>query len=165
MTQRRIFAFLWPDPPQGPVDSQARQARYLRINGRGPLRLALLFSLSLLTFGVGLIGSLVVVSSPTIPALALLGATLAALVPFLMRCWQVGTYVNDHGVRVITLRRTIRVPWTDVTWIESNGRGIRLGTPSESVVTHIAPHGLDYIARPEAYAIAVDRLENWWQQR
>lgn len=165
MTQRRIFAFLWPDSPQGPVDAQARQDRYLRINGRGPLRLALLFSLSLLAFGVGIIGALVVVSSPTIAALALLGVTLAALVPLLTRCWQVGTYVSDHGVRVITLRQTIRVPWPDVTSIESNGRGIRLHTRSESVSTHITPLGLDYIGCPEAYAIAVDRLENWWRQR
>jgi hypothetical protein len=165
MTQRRIFAFLWPDSPQGPVDIQARQDRYLRINGRGPLRLALLFSLSLLTFGVGLIGALVVVSSPTIAALALLGVALAALVPFMARCWQVGTYVNDHGVRVITLRQTIRVPWADVTSIESSGRGIRLRTRSESVKTQIAPRGLDYVGRPEAYAMAVDRIENWWQQR
>lgn len=165
MTQRRIFAFLWPDAPQGPVDDQARQVRYLRVSGRGPLRMVLLVALSLLTFGLGLVGILVVSVSPTIPALAVVIVALAILVPFLARCWQVGTYVNDHGVRIIWLWRTIQLPWSSVTSIDSDSRGVTLQTRSGAISTHIASRGMDYLGRPEVYVISRDRLTNWWQAR
>lgn len=165
MTQRRIFAFLWPDPPPVPVDERARQDRYLRVSGRGPVRLVLLVALSLLTFGVGLVGAVAVSARPTAVALVVVAAALAVLVPVLARCWQVGTYVSDHGIRIITLPRTIRVPWSDVTSLESDGSRVHLSTQTHSVATHIASSGLDFIGRREAYDIARDRLTNWWQQR
>ncbi|MBM3668729.1 MAG: hypothetical protein FJW97_01755 [Actinobacteria bacterium] len=165
MTERRLFASLWPDPLPGPVDDEVRQDRYLRISGRGPVRLLLLMALGLLTFGVGLVGTLVVSASRSITALVVLSAALSTLFLVLARCWQLGTYVNDHGVRVITFRRTIRVPWSRVTSIELTGQRVRVLSDQSLMSTHISRHGLDYVGRPEAYAIARDRLENWWARR
>jgi cytochrome c biogenesis protein CcdA len=125
----------------------------------------LLLVFSVLTFAVGFIGALVVTAYPTLPALAVVGITLAGLVTMLARSWQVGTYVSDHGVRDITFRRTTQVPWSDVTSIESDRRRVQLNTRFDSVSPHVARHGLDFIGRHEAYDMAVDRLTNWWQQR
>jgi len=42
---------------------------------------------------------------------------------------------------------------------------VRVLSDQSLMSTHISRHGLDYVGRPEAYAIARDRLENWWARR
>jgi hypothetical protein len=165
MTQKRIFGFLWPDPAPVPVDELAHQSRYLRITGRGPLRVALLLVLTTATFGVGLMGTLVVATSPSVPALILLIAVLVTLLLVTARGWQVGTYVSDLGVRVIRMTRTLHIPWPDVIAIDTGTTAVVLRTAEGEIRTHVAHRGLDYLGRRESWDIARDRITNWWQGR
>lgn len=164
MTQKRIFAFLWPDPAPGPVDSAARQVRFLRVSRRGPLRILVLLLCTLVTFTVALLGAIALMSGPTIPALLVLVALVGVLACVTVRGWQLGTYVSDHGVRIIRLTRTNQHTWPEVTSIETVGDVVTLGV-DPPVPTHIRARGLDHLGDRESYDMARDRIFNWWRGR
>lgn len=164
MTQKRIFAILWPDAPPGPLDADARQARYIRVHRRGPLRLVLIITMTIATFGVALLGAIGLASSPSIPGLLIVLPVVVLLVAVTVRAWQVGTYVNDHGVRIIHPTRTFQCTWTEIPSIESPGDVVTLGL-DPPVPTHIRARGLDHLGDRESYDIARDRIINWWQGR
>lgn len=165
MSQKRIFGFLWPDTPSGPVDDQARQTRFVRVTPRGPLRILVLIILTLTSFSVAFLGSLVAGTART--PLALLAVVLAVLplVAVTARGWQVGTFVNDGGVRIIRMFTTISIPWSAVLALDEDSRAVRIVTTERLYPTHIRRDGCDHITSTESYDMARDRLTNWWQQR
>lgn len=164
MTQRRIFAFLWPDAPAPAVDGDARQHRFVRACPRGPVRLVLLVALTIVTFSAAFLGTIVLALRPT----ALGAVTVLTVVIFLLvmtlRAWQVGTYVNDQGVRVIRGLRTTTLSWESVQSIRVAGPVVVIDADVR-VPTHIHRRGLDHITSTESFDIARDRLANWWARR
>lgn len=163
MTQRRIFAFLWPDPPTGPLDGNARQVRLVRASPRGPLRVVLLGILTLAAFTVALVGALLIVSSPSVTGGLILLCVLAPLLALTARAWQLGTYVNDEGVRVIRLFSTVGLLWSDVEAVVDTAGCVSLVGDGRTVPTHVRRMGLDHLGSPQSYDIARDRIANWWR--
>jgi len=163
VTQRRIFAFLWPDPPAGPLDRNARQVRFLRVSPRGPLRFVLLGILTLATFAIALLGTLLIVSSPSVTGGVILISALAPLLALTARAWELGTYVNDEGVRVIRLLSTVGLLWSDVEAVVDTAGCVSLIGDGRTVPTHVRRMGLDHVGSPQSYDIARDRITNWWR--
>lgn len=175
--RKPLFGFLWPKPdPNAPVDAAYRQVRLVRVTPRGPVRVVVLVLLSALTAicaGAVVMASLLSALTP----LTILGAAVAGtLVVLMLRGWVVGTYVNDDLVRVETTWRRFEAAWADVASItEAEQDSPLLGTPlrvparrvsvttRQGVVlpTHVYTSSPDLWLRPEAYDMALLRLERW----
>lgn len=164
MTQRRIFAFLWPDAPAPAVDADAHQHRYVRICPRGPLRIAFLLALTAVTFSTAFLGTLVLATRPTVVGAVLTVTIVATLLVVTLRAWQLGTYVNDEGVRVIRSRQTTTLTWDAVRSIRDEGSAVVIDA-NQVVPTHIHRRGLDHLTSVESFEMARDRLGNWWHRR
>lgn len=165
MSHRRIFGFLWPDPPAEPVDAMAHQTRFLRVSGRGHLRIAMLLVASVATFAVAFLGSVIVGAHRSTTDLLLLILAVLPLAAGTARGWQVGTYVNDGGIRIIRMLTTTTIPWVGIASIREDGRSLCVETGGRVIPTHVRRGGLDYVTSPESFDIARDRLTNWWERR
>ena len=101
---------------------------------------------------------------------------VGAVLILVLRGWVVGTYVNDDAVSIERLFVRTTVPWADVASIEVREcRCWFLGLPvitrarAALVVqadgtrhrTHISTTSPDLWLRPEAFDMAVLRLQRW----
>jgi len=166
MSERRpIFGFVRTGRPAGPLDGAAEQIRMVRIPGRGPVHLlALLVASALL---VSLAASAVLAAVATNWLLVIPVAVLIATFTVLMlRAWTVGTYVNDAGLAVQRLLRTVSARWRDVeAVVDSDGR-VQVRTRGGRVFeTTIARRSLDILGRDEAYDMAKLQLQRWGERR
>lgn len=175
--QRPIFGFLWPSPdPHAPLDDDYRQTRLVRITPRGPFRLLVLVLATVLTVFLLTAALLTAIAAPLSVATFVAAAIAATCVGAVLRGWVVGTYVNDDGITIDTMLRRRSVPWSAVARVAClDGRARLLGLPlqvpgrrvvilttsEQTVETHVQSTSLDLLWRPEAFAMARDRLENW----
>ena len=174
-----IFGFLWNRASSEPLDADARQAKWLRITPRGPWRLALLIGASLTLLSLVPPALVALVAAPSAYALAVIAVIAVPAIALLARGWVAGCYANDTGIKVATVLRTTYAPWSSVSDVRTiEGRCRWLGTPIpirgarvvivtdagqlESGVCTASP---DAWLRPEAWAIARDRLDTWWPGR
>ena len=163
---RPIFGFLWPQPdPNAPVDDKYEQVRLVRLPSRGPLRLALLvvgtIGLTVLT-GTALTAAI----GTSWPLLFPVSALIATFLVMLLRCWSIGTYVNDAGIAVQRLLRTDSARWTEVRdVVDESGLVIVTLRNGRRFSTHIGRRSLDLIGRAEAYDIAKLALQRWGEHR
>jgi hypothetical protein len=179
--RRPLFGFLWPKPdPHAPVDAEYRQVRPTRISPRGPIRLGGLIVGTLvtaMTAGAIIMGG--VIGGQVLPAV-LAGALTATAIVLILRGWIVGTFVSDESVRIETTWRRRDVPWSDITAVSVDRSSCPfLGAPlrmtatraflvtasGERVPTHVYALSPDYLLRPEAFDMALMRLERWLPTR
>lgn len=174
----------WPDRPKGPVDSAYRQVRWVQPYRPGFPRVAF-------TLGVGLIASyplavaLVVAFGPTVSFTSRVLFLLTVVLPFIGlmlavgRGFTTGVYVNDAGMRVVTVRRTLVVSWADVVDVSTVAAHTRwvgvpfVMVPGQVVVvtlrdsgpfrTPITSRGPDFVGRAEAFDMAAGAVERWWR--
>jgi hypothetical protein len=167
----------WPDRPQGPVGSAYRQVKWIRPYRPGPLRI--------LVTGIGLFITV-------LPALLAMGAVLtpgpilarftymlifglpaAGLAILVTRFLAVGVYVNDAGVRIMTMRHVTVFPWRLVTDVSNRSRRGEADTEGDLVVitvrdsgpiaTPVRRVGPDFLGRAEAFTMASMAIERWWR--
>ncbi|NQW71120.1 MAG: PH domain-containing protein [Actinobacteria bacterium] len=132
---------------------------------RGPLRIALLVTgtagLTMLTGSAlsAAIGTSWVLLVPV-------SALIATFLVLLLRCWSVGTYVNDAGIAVHRLFRTDSARWPEVRDVmDESGSVIVTLRDGRRLSTHISRRSLDLIGRAEAYDMAKLALQRWGEQR
>lgn len=153
--QRPLLAWLWPDRPP-------RAGAAERISARGIVRLALLIPATVLL--AALAGSAVAAAAGgPVPLLVAIALAITASGWILARAWAAGTWVSDTGVVVRrTLQPVQRARWQEVASVEERDGCVWLvRTDATGVRTHVSRWGLDYLARPEARAIATARLRRW----
>lgn len=174
----------WPEPPQGPVDDAYHQVQWIRPYRIGFPRVAAVLGLGLVVSQVAVVGVVALLGAGGPLLDRLLVATAALLVAFglgvlVARIYASGVYVNDHGLRLVTARRTLTVPWSEVVDVsEVSGRLGVLGLPLPAargravvltlrdlgpVRTQVTSVGADFLGRPEAYAMASGSVERWWR--
>ena len=179
--RKPIFGFLWPRPDShAPVDAGARQTRPVRICPRGPVRILTLVACTVLVT-MGMATAVMAAAGSGLSASTVVGGAIAASGLFvLLRGWVVGTYVTDDAVIIETTFRRRSVQWAEVSAVEVvKQRCPLLGTPlrvrsARVVVVDMTGHGFgthvyasspDSWLRPEAFDIAVLRIERWSQAR
>jgi hypothetical protein len=141
-----------------------------RVHRPGPLRW--------LIAGIWLLTTVLIIGSTTLALLtvsghpenqgwALVVATLGAgSIWALSRFLFGGVSVCLRGIRYLTVRRTVTALWPDVTDLdiidhESTTR-LRLTLASGRQHTVLSSQGLDFVARREAFDIAVAATLGWW---
>ena len=166
MTRRRpIFGFLWPDRTPAALDDDYVQERMIRIPTRGGLALAAptVVTLLLVTLAASAIISAAGTSWVLVIPVSVILATLTVLV---LRAWTVGTYVNDAGIAVQRLLRTVSARWSDVEAVyEEAGRVVVRTRGGRAFDTTIALRSLDILGRHEAYDMAKLQLQRWGERR
>ncbi|MFZ0325368.1 MAG: hypothetical protein WAN48_14710 [Actinomycetes bacterium] len=175
---------LWPDQPQGPVDDAFRQVPWVRPYRPGFPRVAFVVACAVLAFYPLSMGMLLALS-PAVPVTARLVFLVGVVLPMvgvliaLGRGFASGVYVNDAGLRVVLLQRTVVAPWSDVvdvSVVRSRARGVGIPfvvVPAEVVVvtlrdtgpfrTSLTSVGPDFVGRAESFAIASGAVERWWR--
>jgi hypothetical protein len=174
----------WPDRPQGPVGDAYRQVSWIRPYRPGFPRVAIVLGLALL-LAYFAAGALLVLLAPGLPLLERAGVTLV-VVPVVVglsvlvgRLFASGIYVNDYGLRLVTVRRTLTTRWNEVVDVSDvRARAGILGwpvprVPADSVVvtlrdlgpiqTPVSSVGADFVGRREAYDMAAGAVERWWR--
>ncbi len=172
-----------PDPHR-PLDHDYVQTRWVRLYRPGPWRVAVLVPAALvLAFAASivLVAVLAVRVHPVLHLGTLLVAALvlAGLGLLLTRAMTSGVYVNDQGVRVVSLRRSRVMRWDEVVdvrrvagpqavfglpMVRQDGERVLLILRGGSdVPTPVATGAADFAGRAEAYDIAASALERWWQ--
>jgi len=175
---------IWPDSPQGPVDDDYHQIKWLRPYRPGFPRL-FLTSVGLVVVLIPMFLSVVALldtGTPVVQRLLVSGAF--GLIAFGIgsltgRLFAAGVYVNDAGIRLATIRKVQSIPWQGVADVSnSTGRTPLLGLPfarvaGELVVvttpdsgpapTPVTSTGLDFFGRSEAYDAAALAIERWWR--
>lgn len=175
---------LWPDSPKGPVDGAYRQTAWLRPYRPGAPRI-LLSVAGVLVFMLPMYSAIIILLTPGVPLVPrLLVVASLALIAFgigilVARFFASGVYVNDNGLRLVTLRGMQSLSWREVADISSaQARTPIMGlpfarAPGELVVvtmrdtgpvrTTMTSTGLDFVGRPEAYDAAALAVERWWR--
>lgn len=175
---------LSPDSPKGPVDGAYQQLNWLRPYRPGAPRIVLA-GLGVVVFLLPMYSAIIVVLSPTSPLVPrLIIATAFAMIAFgvgtlVARLFATGVYVNDRGIRLVTLRGMLSVPWAEVADVSiASGPTRFLGMPMTRTTSHrvivttrdrgpiqtpVTSTGLDFIGRAEAYDAAALAVERWWR--
>jgi len=91
-------------------------------------------------------------------------AVLSLLALLLARAWSLGTFVNDSGIKIVRLFRTIRLSWSSVI-VRFHGDAALVSSDGDTFRTHISRRNIDYLFSAEAYDMACDQLTNWWKSR
>ena len=166
----------WPDRPKGPVGKEFRQVTWIRPYRPGPLRLAVavlgIFVTSVPAF---LTFSIILSPGPVTTRLVYAGAfgliAIGLAIGF-ARFFAVGVYVNDAGVRILTMRAMAVYPWRLVTDVSATSEGDPDGDGARVVVTvrdtgplatPVHRRSPDFLGRPEQFQMAVLALERWWR--
>jgi hypothetical protein len=165
----------WPDRPQGPVDDAYRQVKWIRPYRPGPIRIAIslagvLFTTAPSFLTIGALLSPGPVVDRLIVATAF-GLITAGLMIAITRFFAVGVYVNDAGVRIMTLRTVVVYPWrlvadVSTTGNPADGQGGRVIITVRDVgplATPVHRSSPDFLGRPEAFAMASLAIERWWR--
>lgn len=166
MTQHRpILGFLWPDRGPAAVDGDYVQERMIRVPARGAATFTVLALASLLLVSVA--ASAIIAAASTSWLLVIpVSVILATLTVLMLRAWTVGTYVNDAGIAVQRLLRTVSARWDDVAAVyEEDARVIVRTRAGRAFETTIAKRSLDILGRNEAYDIARLQLQRWGERR
>jgi hypothetical protein len=168
---------LWPDRPKGPVGSDYRQVAWIRPYRPGPIRVAV----SALGFIVTVLPMLLAVSAlltngPILARLTyalIFGLPAAGLAIAVTRYLAVGVYVNDAGVRIMTMRAIAVYPWRLVTDVSTRTKDAADATEGDLVVitvrdvgplaTPVRKNSPDFFGRREAFTMASMALERWWR--
>jgi len=119
---------------------------------------------------------------PLVPRLLVVGSF--GLIAFgvgviVARFFASGVYVNDDGLRLVTVRGMRSLPWREIADVSSAAaRTPIMGvpfvrTPGQLVIvtmrdtgpvpTAMTSTGLDFVGRPEAYDAAALAVERWWR--
>ncbi len=116
----------WPDRPKGEVGDAYRQVTWIRPYRPGPLRVLLALAGVLLTTGPAFLSFTILLSSgPLLPRLiygSAIGLLAAGLAIAITRFFAIGVYVNDAGVRILTMRAMAVYPWRLVTDVSTASR-------------------------------------------
>jgi hypothetical protein len=99
------------------------------------------------------------------------GLITAGLMIAITRFFAIGVYVNDAGVRIMTLRTVVVYPWrlvadVSTTGNPADGQGGRVIITVRDVgplATPVHRSSPDFLGRPEAFAMASLAIERWWR--
>jgi len=175
---------LWSDSPKGPVGNDYRQIDWIRPYRPGYLRV-FASAVGLVIFFVPFLMSIVVFLSSTgsvIPRL-LVSVSLALVATGLLilvgRLLAAGIYVNDFGLRVVTISAMRTWTWEQVVDVSTAaGKAPLLGIKGISVranvvytttvelgprPTPVTTVSLDFLGRPDAFDAAALAVERWWR--
>jgi hypothetical protein len=166
---------LWPERRKGPVDDAYRQVAWIRPYRPGPVRIAISLVGVLITTPPSLLAvSALFSAGPVLDRLIVataFGLITAGLMIAVTRFFAVGVYVNDAGVRIMTLRTVAVFPWRLVTDVSTTGSPAT-GDGSRVIITvrDVGPistpvhrHSPDFLGRPESFAMASLAIERWWR--
>ncbi len=109
----------WPDRAKGPVGDAYRQVAWIRPYRPGPLRVTIAVLGILVTTLPAIIAFSTLLSpGPFVPRLvygAAFGLIATGLAIAVTRFFAVGVYVNDAGLRILTMRAVAVFPgeWVD----------------------------------------------------
>ena len=167
----------WPEREKGPVGADYRQVKWIRPYRPGPIRI--------LVTGIGLFAtvlpallamSALLARGPIIPRLTFVlafGLPAAGLAILVTRFLAVGVYVNDAGVRIMTVRHVSVFPWREVTDVSTRTRRGQTDDEGDLVVitvrdtgpiaTPVRRTGPDFLGRAEAFTMASMAIERWWR--
>lgn len=175
---------LWPDPPSGPVGAAFRQHAWIRPYRPGPFRILATGVGALLVLVPGYSSAIALFSTgvPLLPrlaataALALIAVGLAIVVA---RFFAAGVYVNDSGIRIVSMRGMLSWSWAEVADVSNTSARVALlglpglRVPGRRMVVTSRDHGPlatgltsrspDFLGRVEAYDMAALALERWWR--
>lgn len=80
------------------------------------------FSVSSLTY--------LVMTGPSLPETLLISLLVATGSVLVFRTWTLGTYVNDRGIKIVTVLRTKKLNWSSINTIDiQTFRWFALGIP------------------------------------
>jgi hypothetical protein len=152
----------WPDRAKGPVGDAYRQVAWIRPYRPGPLRVTLAVLGILVTTLPALIAFSTLLSpGPFVPRLVYGGAfglIATGLAIAVTRFFAVGVYVNDAGLRILTMRAVAVYPWS------TSSRAVVVTVRDAGpVATPVRPRSPDFLGRPEQFAMASLAIERWWR--
>lgn len=167
----------WPDRPKGRVGSDYRQVTWIRPYRPGPLRVTIVIIGVFVTVVPAFLAFSTLLSpGPVVGRLvfaASFGLIATGLAIGFSRFFAVGVYVNDAGVRILTMRAMAVHPWRHVADVstttmnaEPDGKGDRVvitlrdGGPVATPVHRRSP---DFLGRPEQFQMAALAVERWWR--
>lgn len=122
-----LFGFLWSSNKGIPLE----QTRFLRVGRRGALRILTLIPATLLLafFSVSSLTYLAT-ARPSVPESLLISLLVATGSVFVFRAWTLGTYVNDRGIKIVTVLRTKVLYWSVISTIDiQRSKWSALGIP------------------------------------
>lgn len=172
--RKPIFNFVWVRPLHTPPE----QIRFIRVGHRGLLRLVSLILATLALAATSSISVAYLLTTRNPIQTVLLAALLATFSVVVLRGWILGTYVNDHGIKIIRIFATDAIPWSFVQGVElvSTGwkfAGIPLGLKTPRVVirevdnsmkpTHVYVGSIDGIFTTNALATLQSMITRWWR--
>jgi hypothetical protein len=158
----------WPDRPKGPVGDAYRQVTWIRPYRPGPLRVTLAVLGILVTTLPAIIAFSTLLSpGPFVPRLVYGGAfglIATGLAIAVTRFFAVGVYVNDAGIRILTMRAVAVYPWRLVTDVSTASRGVVVTIRDAGpVATPVHRRSPDFLGRSEQFAMASLAIERWWR--
>ncbi len=172
----------WPEREPGPVDDAYVQARWVRPYLPGPFRVLLTAVITGFAMFTSFAGFLAVFAEPTVGRrliVALITLVLGGSLAILgSRLLSSGVWVNDFGVRVLSITGSEIINWESVADVRRvQGRPRLLGSPvrrsGEGVwlvlkdgsdrETPLSDRGPDFLARPEAFDMAAGAVERWFE--
>lgn len=172
-----------PPDPHRPVDHAYVQRRWVRLHGPGPWRsvVAVVSALAFALVATTVFAAALAVPAPRAQRVVVL--VVAALLVsgtgmLLLRTLTSGVYVTDSAVRLLSLRRTLVLPWRDIRDVRRvPDRVPLLGVPllpvagervlfvladGSDLPTPLTNRSADFAGRGEAYDVAALALERWW---
>ncbi|MEO8329878.1 MAG: PH domain-containing protein [Candidatus Nanopelagicales bacterium] len=175
---------LQPDASPGPLDAAFSQRALIRPYRPGPLR-HLASAVGVIVVLIPMYSAIIVLFNPenqlfirliTALSLGLIACGLGTLVG---RLFATGVYVNDSGLRVVTMRRMVSVPWSRVVDVSTTAARLPLlGFPAVRSVgnavfvttrdggpirTPVTSRSMDFLGRSEAFDAAALAVERWWR--
>lgn len=167
----------WPERTQGPVGADYRQVSWIRPYRPGPPRVILaLFGVLITTLPTFLSLSILLGAGPVVPRLVYataFGLLATGLAIGIARFFAVGVYVNDAGVRILTMRSMAVYPWrliadvsTSPTRGDPDAEGDRVVITVRDlgpIATPVRRHNMDFVGRPETFSMAALAIERWWR--
>lgn len=174
--RKPIFGFLWSRDQVTPVD----QLRFIRIKPRGLLRISILALSTLLLLALTSITFVYLSATRNFLEAITFSVMAATLWVVVLRGWTLGTYVNDHGLKVITLLTTRRISWEFVQDVRINKRmwtvaGIPLGirtvgitvdtADGRSLDTHVFVGSIDGPYRTDSLPETNSLIRRWWMAK
>lgn len=150
-------------------------ARWRRPYHPGPWRVGGAALLLLLASYV-LFSSMIIALAGSLAGAGICVAVAALMIVFAVRMVRRGIWVSSDGLRLTGLFSTTVLKWSDVAQVRTVQQPVRwLGLPrtvqGQALVvtraqggplrTMITDHNADFLARPEAFALAGDAITGW----
>ncbi|MFD1832926.1 hypothetical protein ACFSJS_25255 [Streptomyces desertarenae] len=159
---------------EAPLPYEERE-RWRRPYRPGPWRVAA-SAVALLIASYLLLSTLIIAMAGTAAEAGACLAAAALVIAYALRMLRVGVWVSSHGIRRVSLFRTVTLAWRNVTSVRTAQQPVRwLGLPrtvqgqallagsreSGAAQTLLTDHDADFLARPEAFDRAADMVEAW----